>query len=93
MLRIHIDHENENTSFVLEGKLMGLWVTELENCWQAEQGKSVVVNLTAVDFVDQEGLKLLRRMCKQGVRFIASGILMNATVESLEREAGQEDCF
>ncbi len=34
MLRIDIHDGVEATSFTLEGKLMGPWVAELENCWR-----------------------------------------------------------
>ena len=33
MLRIYIHDEVPVTSFVLEGKLVGPWVKELEKCW------------------------------------------------------------
>jgi hypothetical protein len=34
VLRIHIDDRDGLTSLMLEGKLVGPWVRELENCWQ-----------------------------------------------------------
>ena len=36
MLRIYIHDEVPVTSFVLEGKLIGPWVKELEKYWESE---------------------------------------------------------
>ena len=40
MLRIYIHDEVPVTSFVVEGKLVGPWVKELEKCWESVRGYS-----------------------------------------------------
>lgn len=91
MFRIHINDAEEATTFMLEGRLVGAWVKELESCLQgalaAEPRRSIVVNLADVSFVDADGIDLLTRMRRQGVRLASTGIMMNAIVEAIEREA------
>jgi hypothetical protein len=79
MLRITIQDKPRVTSFVIEGKLVGPWVKEFEKCWErvlaAEPSSTMLVNLTAVTFIDYEGRELLTRMQRQGVRLISAGLL------------------
>lgn len=80
---------------MLEGRLVGPWVRELERCLQralvAEPRRSILVNLECVSFVDSDGIDLLSRMCKQGVRLASTGVMMNAIVEQIERKAHKPD--
>lgn len=91
MLRIHIHDCDGETRLTLEGRLVGPWVRELENCWHgafaAEPRGSILVNVANVSFVDSDGMDLLTRMCRQGVRFASTGLMMNAIVEEIERKA------
>jgi hypothetical protein len=93
MLRIHIHHGTEATSFIVEGKLAGPWVKELERCWDAaissEPQRPIMVKLVAVTFIDAKGRELLARMCQQGSRLVPTGCLMKAIVEEIEAEANK----
>lgn len=88
MFRIHISRANESTSFTIEGKLTGPWVRELERCWlaelSAEPTKPIVVNLTAVSFVDADGRELLTQMRRERTTLVVRGCLMKALVEDVE---------
>ena len=94
MLRIDIHQGTETTSFTLEGKLMGPWVGELENCWHnliaAEPSRAILVQLAAVTFIDSQGKALLTQMCRQGVRLVPTGCLMRAIVHEIEVEVKKE---
>ena len=94
MLRITI-HEVPVTSFVLEGRLIGPWVKELEKCWEsqlaAESARAVLVNLAAVTFIDSAGCDLLTRMRRQGARLVSSGVLINAIVAEIEAQVEEEE--
>ena len=94
MLRITIHNEAQVTSFVLEGKLVGLWVKELEKCWEsamaADPSGEMLVNLAAVTFIDSEGRALLTRMWRQGVRLLSAGAMNNAIVAEIEAEEGKK---
>jgi ABC-type transporter Mla MlaB component len=93
MLRITIHDHAPMTSFVLEGKLVGPWVKELEKCWAraaaAEPATPMLVDLAAVSFVDAEGRALLTRMRRQGVRLLSHGVLIDAIVAKIEAEEEQ----
>ncbi|MBI4751509.1 MAG: hypothetical protein HY774_23765 [Acidobacteria bacterium] len=88
MLRITTHHEAQMTSFVIEGKLVGPWVKELEKCWEsalaANPSSVMLVNLAAVTFIDSQGRALLTRMRRQGVRLLATGVLIKAIVAEIE---------
>ena len=94
MLRITIHDQAGATSFVVEGKLVGPWVKELEKCWEsalaADPSGAVLVNLASVTFIDSEGRALLTRMRREGVRLLSRGVLINAIVAKIEAEAGPQ---
>lgn len=80
MLRITIDEYPESVTLRLEGKLIGPWVEEVEECWRRVfmmlGSRTVLVDLTAVDFVDPAGRVLLARMHSAGFR-LETGSLVN----------------
>jgi len=73
MLKITLHDTAGEFRLRLEGKLAGLWVGELGQCWQTAAsttvGRKTVVDLREVDFVDEEGQALLCRMSRAGVKF------------------------
>jgi anti-anti-sigma regulatory factor len=93
MLRITINDQPPTTSFVLEGKLVGPWVQELEKCWAsasaAAPARAMLVNLAAVTFIDSDGRALLARMRRRGVRLLSHGVLIDAIVAQIEAEEEQ----
>jgi len=90
MLRIYIHDQVPVTSFVLEGKLIGPWVTELEKYWQSAVAgnptRAMLVDLADVTFVDSDGRALLARMRRKGARFLSSGVLINAIVAEIDAQ-------
>lgn len=89
MFRITIHNEAAMTRFVIEGKLAGPWVEELEKCWQAvlstEPGRFIQVHLTSVIFVDDLGRALLAAMYRQGVSLVAKGLMTQAIVSEITK--------
>ena len=59
MLKITVRNEATNTRLVLEGRLSGPWVNELDQCVREGKGsnyhKPIVVDLTDVTFIAPEG--------------------------------------
>ena len=90
MLRITTHDQAPMTCFVLEGKLVGPWVKELEKCWEgalaADPSRAMLVNLAAVTFIDSDGRALLTRMRREGVRLLSHGVLIDAIVAKIEEE-------
>ena len=94
MLRIDSLNENELTTLNVEGRLVGPWVNELEQCWkkvvEVRPPQLVRINLSAVGFIDSEGKQLLCKMRKQGAVLVPTGCFMKSIVEEIEREASKE---
>ena len=90
MLRIYIHDQVPVTSFVLEGKLVGPWVTELEKHWEsalaAGSSRMMLVDLADVSFMDAEGRALLARMRQKGTRLLSTGVLINAIVAEIDAQ-------
>jgi anti-anti-sigma regulatory factor len=87
------DAESESVSFMLEGRLAGPWVEELETCWRqtaVNPRSHAVVDLTGVTFVDADGKALLMRMWQQGAELRAAGCLTRCIVEEITK-TGQAD--
>ena len=90
MLKItqHRDAASESVSFMLEGRLAGPWVEELNACWRqmvANKQSRAVVNLTGVTFVDAEGKALLTQMWEQGAQLHAVGCLTRCIVDEITK--------
>jgi hypothetical protein len=90
MLRIYIHDQVPMTSFVLEGKLVGPWVKELEKHWEsalaASPSRTMLMDLADVSFIDAEGRALLVRMRQKGVRLLSAGVLINAIVAEIDAQ-------
>jgi ABC-type transporter Mla MlaB component len=90
MLKITIRADAKGMTFVLEGKLAGPWVKELEVCQRsarAQERRPVRFDLSAVTFIDAEGKALLGRVCREGAELIASGCLNKCIVEEITRSS------
>ncbi len=70
MLKITIHDAAGQRRLELEGRLAGVWVSELEHCWRTAQAshpnRTLAVDLTSVTFIDQAGRYLLRLMHRDG---------------------------
>src|SRR6185295_17669373 len=62
MIRITCHSESSLTRVVLEGKLAGACVDELEKCWRGATASwsTLLVDLTSVSFIDERGKQLLK---------------------------------
>ena len=88
MLKISITKTPAEMRWVLQGRLVEPWVSELRTNWKkAYRSRKVctcVVDLSDVTSVDQAGEKLLRAMLRRGAQFIASGLYIRHVVEALK---------
>src|ERR1035437_83887 len=82
MLKITLHDSSQELRFQLEGRLSGAWVGELRQCWQTAasttHGRSTLLDLDEVDFVDPSGQILLTEMHRAGVRIRAATPLIPA---------------
>ncbi len=73
-------------SLILEGRLFGPWVEELNACCQRlllSHGRSLMIDLSGVTFIDAEGKALLARLWREGGELHASGCLTRCIVEEI----------
>jgi hypothetical protein len=90
MLRITVQEVPEQVRLKLEGNLAGPWVAELEDAWRAAQpvrtGRSVLLDLTAVGYVDDAGKYLLALLRCSGAKVMASGTVMTELLRALAED-------
>jgi hypothetical protein len=93
-LRITIDTTGGVTTLKLEGRLVGPWVHELEQIWEAALTdpacRSIVVDLCGVIFIDARARELLRRVFCRGARFKTSGLFVKSIMEEIKEECERE---
>ena len=85
MLKIIISDTPAETRWILQGRLVGVWVEELRTSWKKKPRRqnavSCVIDLNDVSFIDQKGERLLRALAKKGVKFIATGIYVKYVLQ------------
>jgi hypothetical protein len=89
MLRITIHELPESVTLQFEGRLVGPWVQEAEQCWQRTRTvphKTVQrLDLTGVTLIDAAGKAFLAAAQAAGAELIACGCLMRAIVAELSK--------
>ena len=94
VLRITTCINLEATRLIVEGKLAGACVGELEKCWRetasTKSADLILVDLSSVTFVDASGKQLLAGMHKRGTRFTAAGLLAKCLIEEIERSCTEK---
>lgn len=90
MLKITTHVSDDATRITLEGRLAGPWISELERCWRESDHSAgrrrLIVDLTGVTFVEQEGKALLTRMYQGGADLLATGCCMRSIVEDAKKQ-------
>lgn len=80
MLKMTIHDAAGQRRLELEGRLAGVWVSELEHCCRtakaSDPNRTLAVDLTSVTFIDQTGRYLLQLMYRDGVSFVASDLML-----------------
>ncbi len=82
------DASPDPISLILEGKLAGPWVDELNSYWRqisGNQQSGAVIDLTGVTFIDVNGKALLTKLWQQGAELRASGCLTRCVVEEITK--------
>ena len=90
MLRITIHSCLKTLRLIVEGRLQGAHVNELETCWLTTTPAAdspIVVDLTGVTFIDCDGKLLLKRMHEREVKLVATGIMTKQVIEEVHKEA------
>src|SRR5215475_11896062 len=77
--------ESPRIRFILEGKLSGAWVAELERVWQARRlaASSVTLDLRGLDYISPAGKELLCRLKGSGAELLAGGLCARSVVAEI----------
>ena len=89
MLRITVHDNPECLTFQLEGRLVGAWVAEVEECRRltlaGRRCPVVRFDLAGVTFIDAAGKGYLADIHRQGAEFVASDCLTKAIVAEITK--------
>jgi hypothetical protein len=87
MLRVITEQQGDRYRLDLHGTLGGEWVAVLEQHWRSildlAPSAKVTLVLSSVDFIDQDGERLLRRMANDDVEFVVTGCMNRYVIDSL----------
>jgi hypothetical protein len=87
MLKITITETTAERRWIVQGRLVGPWVSELRTTWKKahrrQDKRACIVDLNDVTFIDKSGERLLRGMCKKGALLIAKGLYVKHVLEQL----------
>jgi hypothetical protein len=94
MLKISAIREETKTTLVVEGKLVDIWVDELQRAWDEVRAldvrRNIVVDLMDVTLVSERGQDLLRHMMAAGTVFkCCRGVHTKHVVKNLLHRFGQ----
>lgn len=88
LLRITIVETPSEQKWVLQGRLIGPWAQELRSNWNRahgqSNGRSCVVDLSQVTFIDSDGERVLTKMRKEGADFVVSGLYATHVIQNVE---------
>ena len=88
MLRVITDRQGNSYRLDLHGVLGGEWVPLLEQHWRslmrALPSAKVTLVLSNVNFIDQDGEQLLRRMADDDVEFVVAGCMNRYVIDNLK---------
>ena len=88
MLKISSERNPDSVRLTVEGSLSGPWISELEHEWRTIQPSGavpLVVDLTGVTFVGEDGKLLLKQLWREGAQLIATGCCIGHLVEEIAR--------
>jgi len=89
VLRITTQVIAGDVGLLVEGRLAGPCVGELEKCWRravaGEAPVPAVIDLTDVSFIDAHAKQLLSQMHDRGIKLVANSLMSKLVVDEIER--------
>jgi len=83
-------------TFRVEGRLVGAWAKELEQCWKSaapvRRNRASIIDLTRILFIDQEGKRVLTKLFGEGASFRTSGPMTESIVSEITGKASWVPC-
>ena len=94
MFRISTIDTPSQRTLVVEGTLIGSWVSELRTTWktasQELDGRKLVIDLSNLTVISIEGEAAILDLMNEGARFSRGGILTRHVLKQLTRKKQQE---
>jgi anti-anti-sigma regulatory factor len=88
MLKITITETTAERRWIVQGRLVGPWVSELRTTWKkahrAHDERACIIDLNDVTFIDKSGERLLRTISKKGAQLVAKGLYVKHVLEQLQ---------
>src|SRR5580704_19610965 len=90
MLRITMQDSPESVTFLVEGKLVGEWAKELEQCYKQTSSvrgrRALIIDLSETLFIDQEGRRVLATLFQEGAFFRTACPMTESIVSEISRK-------
>jgi outer membrane protein len=90
MLRITTQDSPEALTFLVEGKLVGQWARELEQCWKQTASlrghRALIIDLSETLFIDDEGRRVLAALFREGAFFRTACPMTESIVSEITRK-------
>jgi hypothetical protein len=88
VLKITMTETPAERRWIVQGRLVGPWVSELRTTWKRTHGsqdkRTCVIDLNDVTFIDKGGKRLLRALAKKGAQLIATGVYNQHVLEEVK---------
>jgi anti-anti-sigma regulatory factor len=89
MLKITILETTSERRWIVQGRLVGPWVSELRTTWKkvhrTPDKRACIIDLNDVTFIDKSGERLLRAMSKKGAQLMSGGLYVKHVLEQLKK--------
>ena len=90
MLKITTIQSGGRRKLILEGQLVGPWVTEFKKVWQeisqSTNGQNLIIDLCEVTVISSQAETVLLDIRRAGAQFVSGGILNKHLVRQIDRK-------
>jgi hypothetical protein len=90
MFKISTVETESQRRLVVEGALIGPWISELRTAWTNAkrdlEGRKIVIDVKSLTVISREGEDAIFDLMKQGAKFSSGGICTRYMVKRLARE-------
>jgi hypothetical protein len=94
MFKISIADTPSQRTLIVDGTLVGPWVSELRTIWrnagQELGGRKFVIDLGNLTVISHEGKDAIFDLMKKGAKFSHGGVLIKHVLKQLARRQQQE---
>jgi len=92
VLKITMTETPTERKWIVQGCLVGPWVSELRTTWKrahrSKDKRACIIDLNDVTSIDKSGERLLRAISKKGAELIATGMYIKHVLEQLRDAIG-----